>query len=124
MFGKKHPVYMIGVVAELLQVHPQTLRIYEREGLVVPNRSKGNTRLYSQEDVEHLKLVIRLTRDYGVNLAGVEMILGLMTRAGFFRSEEVHDLEKMLQDMMDTRPGMGEAIHPKKKGSRRVIPIK
>jgi len=108
---------MIGVVAELLQVHPQTLRIYEREGLIVPSRSKGNTRLYSQEDVEHLKLVIRLTRDFGVNLAGVEMILQMIWRGRSFRSEEIQELEKLLQDIMDTRNHLSESVQPKKRFS-------
>ena len=69
------PLYMIGIVAQILSIHPQTLRLYEREGLVRPKRSQGNTRLYSQRDVERVQFILHLTRDMGVNLAGVEVIL-------------------------------------------------
>lgn len=71
------PLFMISVVAELLDIHPQTLRLYEREGLVVPQRTEGNTRLYSQNDIDKLRRVLRLTRELGVNLAGVEVILSM-----------------------------------------------
>ena len=74
---KGKPLFMISVVAELLDIHPQTLRLYEREGLVVPQRTEGNTRLYSQDDIEKLRRILRLTRDLGVNLAGVQVILGM-----------------------------------------------
>jgi MerR family transcriptional regulator/heat shock protein HspR len=69
--------YMISVAAELVGMHPQTLRIYESKGLVQPKRTSGNTRLYSETDLERLRLIQRLTTDYGLNLAGVEMVLGL-----------------------------------------------
>jgi MerR family transcriptional regulator, heat shock protein HspR len=69
--------YMISVAAELVGMHPQTLRIYESKGLVRPKRTSGNTRLYSETDLERLRLIQRLTNDYGLNLAGVEMVLGL-----------------------------------------------
>jgi MerR family transcriptional regulator/heat shock protein HspR len=69
--------YMISIAAELVGMHPQTLRIYESKGLVRPKRTSGNTRLYSEEDLARLRLIQRLTTDYGLNLAGVEMVLGL-----------------------------------------------
>jgi MerR family transcriptional regulator, heat shock protein HspR len=69
--------YMISVAADLVGMHPQTLRIYEQKGLVRPKRTSGNTRLYSEADLERLRLIQRLTTDYGLNLAGVEMVLGL-----------------------------------------------
>jgi MerR family transcriptional regulator, heat shock protein HspR len=69
--------YMISIAAELVGMHPQTLRIYEQKGLVRPKRTAGNTRLYSDLDLERLRLIQRLTSDYGLNLAGVEMVLGL-----------------------------------------------
>ncbi|MCE5191788.1 MAG: helix-turn-helix transcriptional regulator [Actinomycetia bacterium] len=75
--GKDRPVYMISVAAELAGMHPQTLRIYERKQLVQPKRSRGNTRLYSEADVERLRLIQRLTQEEGVNLAGVMRILEL-----------------------------------------------
>ena len=69
--------YMISIAAELVGMHPQTLRIYEQKGLVRPKRTSGNTRLYSEADLDRLRLIQRLTTDYGLNLAGVEMVLGL-----------------------------------------------
>lgn len=68
---------MISAVAEMYQIHPQTLRLYEREGLLAPSRSDGNTRLYTEEDLERLEIILKLTRDLGVNLAGVEIILNM-----------------------------------------------
>ena len=69
--------YMISVVAERYNLHPQTLRLYEREGLLKPSRTEGNTRLYSEEDLVRLETILSLTRDLGVNLAGVEIILNM-----------------------------------------------
>jgi MerR family transcriptional regulator/heat shock protein HspR len=69
--------YMISAIAEQYQIHPQTLRLYEREGLLKPSRSEGNTRLYTEEDMERLNVILKLTRDLGVNLAGVEIILNM-----------------------------------------------
>lgn len=69
--------YMISAVAEQYQIHPQTLRLYEREGLLKPSRSDGNTRLYTDDDLERLEMILKLTRDMGVNLAGVEIILNM-----------------------------------------------
>lgn len=78
--GKDRPLYMISVAAELAGMHPQTLRIYERKRLVQPQRSAGNTRLYSDADIERLRLIQRLTQEEGVNLAGVMRILQLQTQ--------------------------------------------
>src|SRR3984893_18429383 len=72
--------YMISAVAEQYEIHPQTLRLYEREGLLAPSRSEGNTRLYTDEDLERLEVILKLTRDLGVNLAGVEIILNMRER--------------------------------------------
>jgi MerR family transcriptional regulator, heat shock protein HspR len=69
--------YMISAVAEQFQIHPQTLRLYEREGLLKPSRSEGNTRLYTDDDLERLDVILKLTRDLGVNLAGVEIVLNM-----------------------------------------------
>ncbi len=69
--------FMISVVAARYSIHPQTLRLYEREGLLKPSRTEGNTRLYSEEDLERLETILSLTRDLGVNLAGVEIILNM-----------------------------------------------
>jgi MerR family transcriptional regulator/heat shock protein HspR len=78
---------LIGVVADRFGVHPQTLRLYEREGLIRPARSAGNTRLYDLETVERLEIILTLTRDLGVNLAGVEVILDLRTRLAKMEGE-------------------------------------
>jgi MerR family transcriptional regulator, heat shock protein HspR len=96
---------MIGVVAEMLQVHPQTLRFYEKKGLFRPSRTVGRTRMYSAEDVEELARLIRLTRDLGVNLAGVEIILKMRRR--------MVDMQKQIEDLLayvrETNGGAPEA---------------
>jgi MerR family transcriptional regulator, heat shock protein HspR len=74
---KRIKTYTISAVAELYEIHPQTLRLYEREGLLTPSRSIGNTRLYEDSDLERLEVILSLTRDLGVNLAGVEIILNM-----------------------------------------------
>src|SRR5213079_3689610 len=74
---KRAKTFTISAVAEEFDVHPQTLRLYEREGLLKPSRSDGNTRLYTDEDIERLEVILKLTRDLGVNLAGVEIILNM-----------------------------------------------
>ena len=83
--------YMIGVVSVRYGVHPQTLRLYEREGLLAPSRTEGKTRLYSDEDLERLEFILNLTRDLGVNLAGVEVVLSLRDR--LHRMQE--DMDRM-----------------------------
>jgi MerR family transcriptional regulator/heat shock protein HspR len=81
---------MISAVAEQYQIHPQTLRLYEREGLLKPSRSEGNTRLYTQEDLQRLEVILKLTRDFRVNLAGVEIILNMREKmAAIERQVEV-----------------------------------
>ena len=77
-----HPRYMISVAAELVGMHPQTLRVYETKGLVRPRRTPGNTRLYSESDLERLRLIQRLTTELGLNLAGVETVLRLQDELG------------------------------------------
>lgn len=79
--------YMIGVVSTRYEVHPQTLRLYEREGLLKPSRTEGKTRLYSDEDLERLEFILNLTRDLGVNLAGVEVVLNLRERLSALQDE-------------------------------------
>src|SRR6202140_989963 len=79
--------YMISAVAEMYDIHPQTLRLYERERLLIPSRSEGNTRLYTQEDVERLEVILKLPRKLGVNLAGVEIILNMRDRMSAMEKE-------------------------------------
>ena len=75
--ARRKAAYMISAVAEQYGIHPQTLRLYEREGLLKPSRSDGNTRLFTDDDLERLEIILKLTRDLGVNLAGVEIILNM-----------------------------------------------
>ena len=75
--NKSKAAYMISAVAERYEIHPQTLRLYEREGLLAPSRSEGNTRLYTDSDLDRLEVILKLTRELGVNLAGVEIILNM-----------------------------------------------
>ncbi|MFK5937635.1 MAG: helix-turn-helix transcriptional regulator [Sulfurimonas sp.] len=81
------PVYLISIVAKILEIHPQTLRQYERENLICPSRSNGRIRLYSQRDIDRIKLILRLTRELGVNLAGVDIILRLKENVDEMESE-------------------------------------
>jgi MerR family transcriptional regulator, heat shock protein HspR len=78
---------MISAVAEQYEIHPQTLRLYEREGLLKPSRSEGNTRLYTDDDLERLEVILHLTRDLGVNLAGVEIILNMRAKMGEMQAQ-------------------------------------
>jgi MerR family transcriptional regulator/heat shock protein HspR len=84
---KKIRTYTISAVAELYDIHPQTLRLYEREGLLKPSRSEGNTRLYVDADLERLEVILSLTRDLGVNLAGVEIILNMREKMAEMQRE-------------------------------------
>jgi MerR family transcriptional regulator, heat shock protein HspR len=100
---RSKPVYMIGVVAEMLKVHPQTLRFYEKKGLVRPGRTEGQTRMYSEEDLEDIARLLRLTRDLGVNLAGVEIILKMRRR--------MTDMQRQIEDLLGyVRDGGGEPV--------------
>lgn len=85
------PVYLISIVAKALEIHPQTLRQYERENLITPSRSSGKIRLYSQKDIDRIKLILRLTRELGVNLAGVDVILRL--------KENVESMEQDIKEL-------------------------
>ncbi len=96
-------VYIISVAAELAGVHPQTLRIYERKGLVRPKRTSGNTRRYSQRDIELLREIQELTQEQGINLAGVKMIMELETELGELRRRAA-DLEAELRRARPRRP--------------------
>lgn len=95
--NKDKPLYMISVAAELTGMHPQTLRIYETKGLLNPQRSRGNTRLYSQRDIERLDLISRLT-DEGINLAGVVRILDMSKRLDK-KEDEIEELRKRVAEL-------------------------
>ena len=85
------PMYLISVVAKILNIHPQTLRQYEREGLVEPERTEGKMRLYSARDIDRIKMILRLTKDLGVNLAGVDVIFQL--------KERIEESEKIIDEL-------------------------
>lgn len=97
--GRNKPLYMISVAAELTGMHPQTLRVYEQKGLVNPGRSRGNTRLYSQADIERLNLISKLT-DEGINLAGVVRILDMRERQLEYE-ELIDDLRARVRELED-----------------------
>ena len=91
--------YMISVVSQKYNIHPQTLRLYEREGLLKPSRTEGNTRLYSDEDLEQLETILALTRDLGVNLAGVEIILNMRRKIERMQEEVNEFMAYVKQEM-------------------------
>lgn len=92
MDDRKRPLFMIGVVCEMFKIHPQTLRIYEREGLLHPQRVSG-ARLYSQEDLERIRMILNLTRELGVNRAGVDIILRMRRK--------FEAMQREMEEMMD-----------------------
>jgi MerR family transcriptional regulator, heat shock protein HspR len=106
------PLYMIGVVADMLNVHPQTLRFYEKKGLVRPNRTVGRTRMYSTEDVDELARLLRLTRDLGVNLAGIEVILK-MRRRMIEMQKQIEDLVTYLREEGGETTGQSRPQEPR-----------
>lgn len=90
---KNKGAYMISAVAEMYQIHPQTLRLYEREGLLRPSRSEGNTRLYTDEDLERLEFILNLARDLGVNIAGIAIVLQMR--------ERMEEMNRQMQEFVD-----------------------
>ena len=104
MKGKKQQpgFFSISVVASTFGIHPQTLRMYEREGLLTPSRTEGNTRLYAQEDVDRLESILNLTREFGVNLAGVDIILKMREQMEKMQLDVNELLRAFRQVMVDT----------------------
>lgn len=94
MAKRSKAAYMISAVAQQYELHPQTLRLYEREGLLKPSRSDGNTRLYTDEDLERLEVILQLTRELGVNLAGVEIILNMR--------EKMSEMQNQIEQFVKT----------------------
>ena len=105
---KTKAAYMISAVAEQYSVHPQTLRLYEREGLLKPSRSEGNTRLYTDDDLEQLEVILKLTRDLGVNLAGVEIILNMRERMAAMQKQIEEFVVTLNQELAHLKPPPGE----------------
>lgn len=117
MTARGHRLFMISVVSEMLGIHPQTLRIYEREGFIKPKRSDGNTRLYSEEDVEKLEMILRLTRDLGVNLAGVEVILSMREKMENMRKE-------MEETIVHLRDELEREIRRREELKNALVPVR
>ena len=107
--AKSRAAYMISSVAEQYAIHPQTLRLYEREGLLKPSRSEGNTRLYTDDDLERLEVILHLTRDLGVNLAGVEIILNMREKMGQMQSQ-IQEFIATLNRELAARTARGAAL--------------
>lgn len=110
--------YMISSVAEQYQIHPQTLRLYEREGLLLPSRSEGNTRLYTDGDLERLEVILQLTRELGVNLAGVEIILNMREKMEAMQRQMEEFVSTLNSEMAQRTKSMPEA-----EPQRAVIPF-
>lgn len=108
--------HLISSVASTYNVHPQTLRLYERHGLLTPSRSEGNTRLYADEDLERLEVILNLTRDLGVNLAGVEIILNMRAKMEAME-EEIREFMKYVQREFGSQAG----VAPFKKENALVV---
>ncbi len=104
MRAKSKAAYMISSVAEQYSVHPQTLRLYEREGLLKPSRSDGNTRLYTEEDLERLEVILHLTRDLGVNLAGVEIILNMRKKMEAMQDQMEEFVQSLNNELLNRAP--------------------
>jgi MerR family transcriptional regulator/heat shock protein HspR len=113
--------YHISAVARMYDVHPQTLRLYEREGLLQPSRSDGNTRLYSEHDLKRLEFILSLTRELGVNLAGVEIILNMRKKIDQMESEVNAFLEFIRKEFFE---GREEEFEQRRKALIRITPAK
>jgi MerR family transcriptional regulator, heat shock protein HspR len=124
--NKGKAAYMISAVAEQYEIHPQTLRLYEREGLLAPSRSEGNTRLYTDADLERLEIILKLTRELGVNLAGVEIILNMREKMeamqrqmeGFVRTLNQELSERIANRQEETSQSLVPVIQINSLGSR------
>jgi MerR family transcriptional regulator/heat shock protein HspR len=115
--SRSKAAYMISSVSEQYDIHPQTLRLYEREGLLKPSRSEGNTRLYTDDDLERLEVILHLTRDLGVNLAGVEIILNMR--------EKMAEMQTQIEEFITTlnQELVSRAKPPQPQQRNQLIPV-
>jgi len=104
----KEKTYLISAVASKYSIHPQTLRLYEREGLLIPSRSKGNTRLYAEKDLKKLEFILNLTREMGVNLAGIEIVLNMKEKMEKMQEEFSQFLEELKKEYFIGREDLFE----------------
>jgi MerR family transcriptional regulator/heat shock protein HspR len=113
---KSKGAYMISAVAEMYEIHPQTLRLYEREGLLLPSRSEGNTRLYTDEDLERLEFILNLARDLGVNIAGIAIVLQMR--------ERMEEMNRQMQGFVDyVRTEMLSRIQQQQQPGAGLVPM-
>ncbi len=119
---RDEPCYVISVAAKLVEMHPQTLRYYERLGLVVPSRSRGNVRLYSPSDIDRLRRIVRLIDELGVNLAGVEVILNMSERMEEMRREMEEIRAEMEAEIVRLRQQLDERSRNLPTIRRRQLP--
>jgi MerR family transcriptional regulator/heat shock protein HspR len=105
---KSRGAYMISAVAEMYGIHPQTLRLYEREGLLKPSRTEGNTRLYTEDDLQRLEFILSLARDLGVNIAGIAIILQMRERMEVM-NRQMQEFVRSVQQEIATRAGHAHA---------------
>jgi len=126
MAKRSKAAYMISAVALQYDLHPQTLRLYEREGLLKPSRSDGNTRLYTEEDLERLEVILKLTRELGVNLAGVEIILNMREKMEEMQRQieqfVVSLNEEFSQHPRPAQPGTSNSLVPISRGYG-IVPV-
>ena len=114
---KSKGAYMISAVAEMYEIHPQTLRLYEREGLLKPSRTEGNTRLYTDEDLERLEFILNLARDLGVNIAGIAIILQMR--------ERMEEMNRQMQSFVEyVRSEMLSRFQQTATGSAAIVPLR
>jgi MerR family transcriptional regulator/heat shock protein HspR len=114
---KSKGAYMISAVAEMYEIHPQTLRLYEREGLLKPSRTEGNTRLYTDEDLERLEFILNLARDLGVNIAGIGIILQMR--------ERMEEMNRQMQSFVEyVRTEMLTRFQQNAPGAGAIVPIR
>ncbi len=124
--GQAKELFTISIVSQMLEVHPQTLRLYEREGLLRPERTRGNTRMYSRQDIEKLEVILNLTREMGVNLAGVQVILDMLERLETQQQqiEEVIDfIQREMWNVLQERYGVHSTALAPTRGQK-VVPFK
>jgi MerR family transcriptional regulator/heat shock protein HspR len=116
MAKRSKAAYMISAVALQYDLHPQTLRLYEREGLLKPSRSDGNTRLYTEEDLERLEVILKLTRELGVNLAGVEIILNMR--------EKMEEMQRQIEQfVVSLNEELSQHTRPQPTASNSLVPV-
>ena len=114
---KSKGVYMISSVSEMYEIHPQTLRLYEREGLLKPSRTEGNTRMYTDEDLERLEFILNLARDLGVNISGIAIILQMR--------ERMEEMNRQMQGFVDyVRSEMLSRTQGETTGAAAIVPLR